>query len=91
MVQRADAYHAAAYHHDAGMSFQVLDLPRANANASRSVTRATPNKTPIATIPYGNATGRSGTGYLEVGRNGGDMSKRRQNLSETDETDATVA
>jgi hypothetical protein len=27
----------------------------------------------------------------EVRRNGGDMSKRRQNVSETDETYATVA
>jgi hypothetical protein len=27
----------------------------------------------------------------EVRRNGGDMSKRRQNVSETDETSATVA
>ena len=27
MVQRADAYHAAADHHDAGMSFHEIDLP----------------------------------------------------------------
>jgi hypothetical protein len=32
-----------------------------------------------------------GLDTVEVGRNGGDMSKRRQNVSETDDIHATVA
>src|ERR1700693_617802 len=41
---------------------------------------------PIATIPYGNATGPTGWAKPEVRRNHGDMSKRRHILSETDKT-----
>ena len=53
VIERADAYHAATDHHDAGMSFHRDDPP--DGNALRSVTSGRPNNTPIATIACVNA------------------------------------
>ncbi len=88
MVERADADHTATDHYDAGMSFHLMSP---NENASGSVTTGPPNKTPIATIPYGNAPGPPETAPWEGFDEPEAPSEKRQEYVGNGQEDAPMA